>query len=225
MGYFTTPKTYSFLQGLSWELLLCSNQLPNLRVCRNQTKCLLSSPSYQPIKTSNKTCVQALQPCHPAVLPRNLCQVAPAAYKIPQLQQQATCCPASNRTAVAAAHNCSTQLLPQQEISAQQLHQIPLQELLPYQYPGLLPYKQPAYTKPFCCRCCLQESFTCCCTKIRTIPAAPILRTRPLQQNQNQETAQLLPLIPIFPCPAKATLPGSSWALLVSPTSTSGGVG
>ena len=75
------------------------------------------------------------------------------------LSYRATCCPASNRTAVAAAHNCSTQLLPQQEISAQQLHQIPLQELLPYQYPGLLPYKQPAYIKPFCCRCCLQESF------------------------------------------------------------------
>ena len=183
-------------------------------MCRNQTKCLLSSPSYQPIKTSNKTCVQALQPCHPAVLPRNLCQVAPAAYKIPQLQQQATCCPASNRTAVAAAHNCSTQLLPSSCIEAHSRS---------------------------CCltntlACCLTSSLpipnlsaaaaaqNSCCTRIRTIPAAPILRTRPLQQNQNQETAQLL-LIPIFPCPAKATLPGSSWALLVSPTSTSGGVG
>ena len=48
VGYFTTTKTYSFLQALFWELLLCSNQLPNLRVCRNQTKCLLSSTSKVP---------------------------------------------------------------------------------------------------------------------------------------------------------------------------------
>ena len=154
MGYFTTPKTYSFLQGLSWELLLCSNQLPNLRVCRNQTKCLLSSPSYQPIKTSNKTCVQALQPCHPAVLPRNLCQVAPAAYKIPQLQQQATCCPASNRTAVAAAHNCSTQLLPSSCIEAHSRS------------------------------CCLTNTLACCLTSSLPIPnlsAAAAAYKNPLQ--------------------------------------------
>ena len=37
VGYFTTPKTYSFLQGLSWELLLCSNQLPNLCLATTQT--------------------------------------------------------------------------------------------------------------------------------------------------------------------------------------------
>ena len=195
MGYFTTPKTYSFLQGLSWELLLCSNQLPNLRVCRNQTKCLLSSPSYQPIKTSNKTCVQALQPCHPAVLPRNLCQVAPAAFKIPSC---------SNKLPAALLPTAQLWLLPTIVLPSC----CPAAASRPTPGAAALPIPWPVALQA----ACLYQTFLLpllptrilysCCTKIRTIPAAPILRTRPLQQNQNQETAQLLPLIPIFPCPA-----------------------
>ena len=146
MGYFTTPKTYSFLQGLSWELLLCSNQLPNLRVCRNQTKCLLSSPSYQPIKTSNKTCVQALQPCHPAVLPRNLCQVAPAAFKIP---------------------SCSNKL-PAALLPTAQLWLLPTIVL-----PSCCPSKK---SLPSSCikshsrSCCLTNTLACCLTSSLPIP-------------------------------------------------------